>query len=303
MCSFREKSFWFGWKLLCGSNRKSPTKVHVWTYSFLGHLTSFAVLFSRYMMHQFVTRVSPLCRMLRVFESYKVSPLLSVLCYSSLTLSISYSFPGVHRGFPSACLALDIMLTTSSSSMDHFHTAPYVWSVICKLSSTHHFRQLVPFHIATPAARHSSLRTSRGWVLTQVNLDIISSTALKIHPFFLSGQPNRINIYYQHQSSNLTLASYYKGAGNSNEGERSPLVTNFADLVKHSDSVQANQFTLTQIMACLLRQRPRTWTQDYELWVEQLSLSSRRIEVDTWYCIHNSLRKILSPDFFTGSAL
>lgn len=59
--------------------------------------------------------------------------------------------------------------------------------------------------------------TTSGWELTQLNVDAIANTGLALQPFLRSGVEDRIDLYYQKSSLNLSLAILSNAPGNGGE--------------------------------------------------------------------------------------
>ncbi|KAJ8067294.1 hypothetical protein OCU04_004652 [Sclerotinia nivalis] len=50
--------------------------------------------------------------------------------------------------------------------------------------------------------------TSTGWVLTQINVDVVDNTGLALQPFYRLNQAHQINLYYQQPDSNMAISAW-----------------------------------------------------------------------------------------------
>ncbi|PQE32932.1 fungal fucose-specific lectin protein [Rutstroemia sp. NJR-2017a WRK4] len=116
--------------------------------------------------------------------------------------------------------------------------------------------------------------TSSGWVLTQIDVDVVENTGLSLQPFPRNSQADQINIYHQNTNSNLTLSAWmgtdYKWHLNAVTyyamAMRSPIATSASyDIVEYTNKVLTG----------------------YELWGETLVMSDSGIKVNTYSGPHN----------------
>ncbi|APA11683.1 predicted protein [Sclerotinia sclerotiorum 1980 UF-70] len=50
--------------------------------------------------------------------------------------------------------------------------------------------------------------TNTGWVLTQINVDVVDNTGLALQPFYRLNQAHQINLYYQQPNSNMAISAW-----------------------------------------------------------------------------------------------
>lgn len=129
--------------------------------------------------------------------------------------------------------------------------------------------------------------TTGGWVLTQLGpaLDPGIGTGLALHPFYLNGSADQINLYHQRSDLNMSLASWKPSLINGDDSVPGPPFLPFTNARNTVGGWSLNE----QIYNTISSGSPIAAASSYsnvstgfETWIEVLSISNGGVEVNTW---------------------